>query len=131
MVGVSQARRNALAASKQAAPPVVQIQAMLDTGASGTCVDPSVLKQLGLSPTGIALVHTPSTGGQPAQAETYDISLVIPAKPGQLHLINHTVSVIASQLLANQGFHALIGLDILKGCLLTYDGANGLFSLAY
>jgi len=34
-------------------------------------------------------------------------------------------------LLSKQGFHALIGLDILRGCYFAYDGQNGLFTLAY
>ncbi len=41
-----------------------------------------------------------------------------------------TIPVVAAVLLP-QGFHALIGRDVLSHCLLTYDGASGLFSLAY
>ena len=131
MVGVSHARRTALIASKQAVPTPVQVQALIDTGATGTCVDPSVLNQLNLSPTGNTLVHTPSTAGQPVAADTYDVSLTVHGRTGQLPLMHHTVPVLASHLLAAQGFHVIIGIDILKGCLLAYDGANGLFSLAY
>jgi hypothetical protein len=131
MLGVSQARKNALVAAMQQVPDAVQIQALIDTGASCTCVDPSVLNQLKLTPTGSTMVHTPTTGTQPVAAETYDISLTIWAAMGRPPLVHHTVPVVASRLFAAQGFHALIGLDILRSCLLTYDGANGLFSLAY
>jgi predicted aspartyl protease len=131
LIGVSQARRNALVVGQQPIPNAVQIQALVDTGASGTCIDPSVLNQLGLTPTGKTLVNTPTTGTQPASADTYDVSLTIYAVENQPPLIQHTIPVIASELLAGQGIHALIGRDILRGCLLMYDGANGLFSLAY
>ena len=131
LIGVSQARRSALTAARQAIPNTVQVQALVDTGASSTCIDPSVLQQLSLTPTGTALVNTPTTGAQPAPAETYDVSLTIYAVANQPALVQHTVPVLASDLFSAQGIHALIGRDILRGCLLTYDGRSGLFSLAY
>jgi hypothetical protein len=67
-VGVSGARRAALLAAKQDIPTPVQIRALVDTGASGTCVDPSVLQSLGLTPTGSVQVNTPSTGPTPHNA---------------------------------------------------------------
>jgi hypothetical protein len=107
------------------------MEGLIDTGASGTCIDPTVLNQLSLTPTGTTMVNTPTTGNQPAQAETFDISsFTIYAGPDQAPFVIPTVAVMASELLAPQGFHALIGRDILRHCLLNYDGANGLFSLA-
>jgi len=131
VISVSQARRNALVAASQPVPNSITIQGLIDTGASGTCVDPSVLTQLGLTPTGSTLVNSPTTGTQAVPADTYDVGLTIYAAQGHPPLIHQTIPVVASELLAVQGFHALIGRDILRGCLLTYDGANGLFSLAY
>jgi hypothetical protein len=46
-------------------------------------------------------------------------------------LLHLTIPVIAADLLVRQGFHALIGRDILAGCYLMYDGKTGLFTLAY
>ena len=45
--------------------------------------------------------------------------------------MHRNIAVLESKLLNAQGFHVLLGRDILSGCLLTYDGLNGLFSLAY
>ncbi len=112
-------------------PQAITVQGLIDTGASCTCVDPSVLTQLGLTPTGSASVNTPTTGDQPAIANQYDVSIWIPGSPGALPLIHQTIAVVESKLLARQGFHALIGRDILRGCLLNYDGRAGLFVLAY
>jgi hypothetical protein len=131
VAGVSDARHNALAAANLPTPASIPILAMIDTGASCTCVDPTVLQQLGLTPTGSAAVNTPTTGSNPAMADQYDIGILIPtdlASPPLLHL---TIPVIAADLLVRQGFHALVGRDILAGCYLAHDGKSGLFTLAY
>jgi hypothetical protein len=132
LINVSQARKNALILAGLAVPEWIRIQALIDTGASCTCVDPTVLQQLDLSPTGSSLVNSPTTGLQPGVADQYDVSILIPgSSTASPPLIHHTIPVIQATLLATQGFHALIGRDILRGCLLTYDGQAGLFSLAY
>jgi len=130
-VGVSQARRTALVANNQAVPNPIQIMGLVDTGASCTCIDPTVLNQLNLSPTGSTSVNSPTTGATPAIADQYDVSFVIPSTLNHPPLVHQTIPVVKADLLAAQGFHALIGRDILRGCLLTYDGQNGLFSLAF
>ena len=105
------------------------IRALVDTGASCTCVDPSVLANLNLTPTGSVSVNTPSTGATPHLANQYDIALIIPPNKG-VPLIFQTIPVVASDLSA-QGLQALIGRDILKGCLFTYNGDADVFTLAY
>jgi hypothetical protein len=130
-LGVSEARRQALAAAGQPVPPIVPIRALLDTGASVPCVDPRVIAALGLAATGMTQMITPSTGAVPHNAPTYDASFAIPAAPNQAALFFATVAVVESDLLAAQGFHALIGRNILSHCLFHYNGAMGLFTLAY
>jgi hypothetical protein len=129
---VSQARRLALSAAQQPIPPPQQIRALVDTGASCTSVDPSVITALNLQPTGNVSVITPSTGTTPHQANQYDVALLIPGPaPTDPPLVFPTVPVIAAQLLQAQGFHALIGRDILNRCLLIYNGSIGFFTLGY
>ena len=113
-------------------PNSIPIRGLVDTGASSTCVDPSILQSLGLTPTGIVTVNTPSTGTQPHTTEQFDVSLLVPGSaPTHAPLIISNLPVISSELLVAQGFHALIGRDILEECLLEYNGALGLFTLAY
>jgi len=69
-LGVSEARRQALLTAGQAVPQFVSIRALLDTGASMTCVDPTVIAALGLAPTGMTQMITPSTGAVPHNAPT-------------------------------------------------------------
>lgn len=130
-IGVSVARREALAAQSQAVPNPVPIFALIDTGASNTCVDPSVLAQLDLTPTGQVSVNTPSTGSAPVVTDQYDVSIFIPgALETHPPLTRQNVGVILSELVP-QGIHALIGRDVLAECLLTYNGPSGTFTLSY
>jgi predicted aspartyl protease len=108
----------------------IPIYALVDTGASCTCVDPTVLDGLALTPTGSVSVNTPSTGTTPHESYQYDVALVIPA-PNGTPLVFQTIPVVAASLLAAQGFHALIGRDILSRCFFAYNGELGFFTLAY
>lgn len=128
-VGVSIPRRQALLAAGQNVPNPIQIRGLLDTGASHSAVDPSVLTALGLTPTGTALVNTPTTGAAPVTVDQYDVAFLIPIDKG-VPLINQTLPVTASDLFTVQGFHALIGRDILSQCVFVYNG-SGFFTLAY
>ncbi len=116
----------------QSAASPQRVRALLDTGAAGTCVDPMVLKALGLSPTGEALMLTPSTGSTPQNAFTYDVQIgIFAGRPNDLHYISSTIQVMASDLYAGQGIHVLIGRDVLAGCIFHYNGADGILTLAY
>jgi predicted aspartyl protease len=128
LVGVSQARHDALIRAGLPIPQLVQIRALIDTGASSTCIDPAELQKLGLSPTGIIPVHTPSTGDQAHNLSQYDVSLILLHPKLQLRL--GTVAVVESQL-AIQGIQGLIGRDVLTNCLFIYDGATGIFTLGF
>jgi Aspartyl protease len=130
LVAVSQARSAALTAADQEIPNSVPVFALVDTGASCTCVDPAVLASLKLTPTGNVSVNTPSTGATPHSADQYDVALIVPAANGP-PLIFQTIPVISSDLLSAQGFHALIGRDILDRCVLIYNGHMGQFTLAF
>lgn len=130
IIGLSKAREDALQRSGQPLPPLVPILALIDTGASCTCIDPSVLHALNLSPTGSTSISTPSTGNVPHTAYQYDVGFVI-VPPDGTPLILQTVPVIASELLSQQGFHALLGRDILDQCLFVYNGKEGFFTLAF
>lgn len=130
IVGVSGARYQALLAAGQTVPPLQNVRALIDTGASGTCIDPMIFQALELQPTGSIPVLTPSTGNMPVDADTYDAGISIPNGP-QAALVIHNMPVVASELFAAQGFHVLLGRDILQQCVLTYNGAIGLFTFAY
>src|SRR5437870_1747447 len=127
---VSAARLAMLEDTAQPVPPPQTILALIDTGASISGVEPAILTALGLTPTGEADIHTPSTGGVPVHTATYDVCIGIYAgRAGDLHFVSDTVQVAATPLMAH-GFQALIGTDILKKCIFHYNGADDMFTLA-
>ncbi|HRD66679.1 MAG TPA: aspartyl protease family protein [Candidatus Competibacter sp.] len=128
-IGVSSPRRAALTQSGATVPPSVPCRLLVDTGASCTCVDPTIIKQLGLSPSGSVPIHTPSTSpGNLHHCPQYDVSLII-VHPS-LNRIFGAIPVLESSL-CHQGIDGLLGRDVLSKCLLVYNGEIGLFTLAF
>jgi hypothetical protein len=133
VIGVSEARKAALTEASQNIPNLVPIRALIDTGATSTCLDPSILHLLNLTPKGKIPVQTPTTGGIAVEADQYDVSIIIPAFANQTPLILSNLPVICMPLVASMGpnVQALIGRDILAQCVLGYNGSAELFTLAY
>jgi hypothetical protein len=102
--------------------------ALVDTGASCTCIVAGVLAPLGLVATGTVPISTPSTGTTPATCNQYDVSMAIihPA----LNLLFGAIPIVECQPLAGP-YHGLLGRDLLRHCLLVYDGNAERFSLAF
>ena len=118
-----------MVAASMAVPDFQIARALIDTYASSTCIDPGVLKPLGLTATGIIPIHTPSTSGNPYQCEQFDVALGI-VHPTKEPMFLPTIPVIAAALAA-QGIQALIGRDVLSSCLLIFDGVHGMFTFAF
>jgi hypothetical protein len=129
LVGVSVPRQEALLNAGLPVPPPLPVRALIDTGASCSSIDPSILTALEVTSTGSVPVFTPSTKpGHPHIACEFDVSILL-SHP-KLDWQYQAVRVIESEL-AHQGFTALIGRDILKECLFSYDGPTDLFTLAF
>jgi hypothetical protein len=128
LLGVSAPRGTALTAAGQPVPAPIPITGLIDTGASCTSIDISLLRQLAIPETGKTTVHTPSTqANAPHSTSVYDISLVL-VHPLTVRTFN-ALPVIEAPLI-HQGIQALIGRDILSHCLFVYDGQSGNFSLS-
>ena len=127
---VTPARSEALTAAGTAIPAGQRMTALVDTGASCTCVDPAIIQALGLTPTGSTQMLTPSTGAQPHTTDQYDASIKIYSTMEQPPLEIPILPIVAS-VLRIQGIDALIGRDVLKHCLLSYNGQSKFFTLAF
>jgi len=89
---------------------------------------------LGLDPKGTCLIATPSTEEEGVETEEYDISFKIPPPTGhQPPFYVGTIAVAATddRDLAKWGFKVLLGRDILKHMLLSYNGQTKFYTLAY
>jgi hypothetical protein len=128
-VGVSAPRQQAMVAAGQVVPPAILGAFLVDTGASGTCIDPTTFANLGLMPTGSAHMQTPSTGTALHQCNLYDVSLLVPALAGAPFFLDAT-PVMESQL-RSQGIDGLLGRDVLEKFVLFYNSPQSGFTLAY
>jgi hypothetical protein len=111
-------------------PTPVVVKALVDTGASHTVVDASILKSLGIEPKRIAKTITPTTGATPHRCHTYDVAIHIPLGTAS-SLFSKLAWEVTCLELKHQGFEMLLGRDILAEGILIYDGKAGTFSMAF
>jgi predicted aspartyl protease len=130
MLWVSAPRRRVLEAQGLTVPKPVFFRALVDTGASCTCVDPSIIQQLKLTPTGATGVHTPSTAGNSVTCNMYDVQVIVPGLNGKLLCNVESLAVVEASLKA-QNLDALIGRDILALATLIYNGPADAFTLCF
>jgi len=102
--------------------PSVLLKALIDTGASGTLVQTSVVERMGLSPFDTALLTTPSTT-QPLRRRLYRVRIVFSKT------VAFETNIVEGPLIG-QNVQCLIGRDILEHIVFTYDGPNSRFSLS-
>lgn len=81
------------------------VKAQWDTGATGTCISKEIVSQLGLQPTGMINVQTPSGIGT---MNKYMVNLILNNEVRIMNLI-----VMDSEI-GNQGIDVLIGMDIIS-----------------
>ena len=121
-----------LQAAGKLPPTAIEGLAIVDTGANRTCVDRSVVSALGLVPLGVSRVRTPSTGDAPTSGRQFEVALLLQTSvPGESPLEVDPLEVVALDLVAWQGVHAILGRDVLERCLLVYHGPEEQFTLAY
>lgn len=94
---------------------------LIDTGASGTCVDERAAKELGLPVIDSGKMTSATHKDQ--ECNVYPIQIILPGI-----ILNCPRAMGAA--LAAQGLIALIGRDILAHCNLFYNGPAGQFTLS-
>ena len=120
---VDEKRAEALVKAGNQVPPQKLGMLLIDTGASMTSIERTVLEQLGIPPIADCDVKTPS-GGETQQV--YPCSL---AFPGSKLPSIQKIFVLGGNL-QEQGIIGLLGRDMLAACLFVFNGQGGEFTLA-
>lgn len=130
IVGVSQHRAAALRKAGQLIPEPVEAQALVDTGASITCIDDGVVEALSLKPLGPCALFTGSTRDDGHQSYTYDISLRISHPDKSFVVPIMPVAGIQSPT-RGRAFSVVIGRNVLNHCAFLYNGVARQILLAW
>lgn len=130
VVSVSRSRRYVLTRFQSLVPEPIVVRALIDTGATFSCLDSAVFKRLSLSSKGTIPILTPTTGASPQPLNRYDVDLKCLTTPLENLFLFEDFPVLEAPLAA-QGIQALIGRDILERCLFVYDGPANTFSLSF
>ena len=130
VVEVSGARSALLRSLGQTAPSRVPVRALVDTGASVTCVDPYVMNRLGITPRGKTPCLTPSTGTAHVLMDEYDVCRSVYRNMNEAPCRIENLAVVES-VLNPQGFHVLLGRDFLSRCILHCNGMTRNYTLAF
>jgi predicted aspartyl protease len=121
-VGVGTSVENALKKAGSPIPPMVSAKGMIDTGATSSVIQPSIVQSLGLQPVGIANISTPSSANVPCNQ--YLIRVFFPN-----NVIAETIAIEAP--MQGQQIQCLIGRDILSHGVLVYTGYMNQFTLSF
>ncbi|OGL39946.1 MAG: hypothetical protein A2043_01890 [Candidatus Schekmanbacteria bacterium GWA2_38_9] len=100
--------------------------ALIDTGATSSCVDKGGISNLGVQPVGI--VNTSTAGGKVKQ-NVYPAKLYFPVEKIWVEFSRATGVDIGDQTVDGKRIIALIGRDPLSRWVLIYNGPGGLFTL--
>ena len=111
-------------------PPPVSGVALVDTGASRTVVDAAAVRQLGVSPIGVAEFNTPAGV---SQHPVFPARLEFPALGSGIEFSSIGGVDLTRQTLPDGGgqFICLIGRDILRQAVLIYNGPGAMWTIAF
>ncbi len=120
-VTIEQNAGKGLIAQGKTLPAPLSGLALIDTGASNTCIDELAARELGLPIIDVASMQSATHEKHPCNI--YPIQIITP-----IVALNSPRTMGAA--LASQGLLVLIGRDVLQHCTLYYNGPVGQFTLS-
>ncbi|MEJ7624213.1 MAG: retroviral-like aspartic protease family protein [Pyrinomonadaceae bacterium] len=123
IVGIAQTFADQLLQQGATLPTPFSGVALIDTGASVTCIDDAIAQNIGLPV--IDVVTMASASHASTQQNVYPIHMQIVGSP-----IRGEVANAIGANLQSQGIIALIGRDFLQYCTLHYNGLTGAITLS-
>ena len=122
-INVPQALATLLTSQGTTLPKPVTGSALIDTGATSCCVEESLVQGLGLQPIGQVTVCGQSG---PKVQNVYLARMSFPGSP----IPTLEFPLIGVQM-TGQGLISLIGCDVLRHCVLVYNGPMGSYTIAF
>ncbi len=122
-IGLAQSIAAQLLQQGKTLPKPISGMALIDTGASSTCIDDAAAQQLQLPVVNVVNVASASHSSTPQNV--YPIQIEVVGLPISIE----APSAIGAALSA-QGLLALIGRDVLQHCTLFYNGLTGEITLS-
>jgi predicted aspartyl protease len=97
--------------------------ALIDTGASNTCIDDDTARSMGLPVIDVGTIHSASHAQTPSNIYPVQIEIVG-------FRINFQSAQTMGAALTEQGLLMLLGRDLLERCTLFYNGLTGQITLS-
>ncbi|MBS3141586.1 hypothetical protein J4405_05600 [Candidatus Woesearchaeota archaeon] len=107
---------------KKAIPEPITVKSLIDTGASACVIKKEIPEALGLKPTGVTKINTPSSKDH--ECYHYFMRMLIPS-----HGLIYEGPFISAPL-EGQEISSLIGRDVLKNGILIYIGYMNQFTFS-
>ena len=101
--------------------------ALIDTGATKSCVHNSVMKDLAINPIGVIISHT---ANGPKQCNLFPAHFTFPATNIEIDFTSVVEVDLTGQVFDGQQIIALIGRDVLTKTIFIYNGPIGMYSIA-
>lgn len=130
LVGVHEARRDVLKRNGFSVPKRRVLRAQIDTGTTFTAVEGTILEAMEIRVTNKVLVANVSPTAEPIEFNVCPVSIGIKGSDEDIELHVPELEVLACGF-GNGDVQALIGRDVLRHCLFSYNGPTNGFSLAY
>lgn len=116
-----------------AIPKEMDVEALVDTGASVSIIDSSIAEKMNLIPLGFCAISgfdsLEGDSGNVKKYPNYEAGLVILQASGETPVLTIKAGQIVAHQLDNPGFQAIIGMDVLKHCQFLMDGPSGSFEI--
>jgi hypothetical protein len=133
ILGPASPQNARLLQSGQLPIPAVQVPAIIDVGASISCVDPAIAQQVCTGPSSVRPISGFGAAA-PVQCNTYNMALAVPhpaTVPGASQSLVISVLAMVAGDVQHQSAKVLLGTDVLEQCRFLYDGPNRSFELIY
>lgn len=107
-------------------PPVKSGAALIDTGATKSCIHNRIMQDLGINPTGIITSHT-ANGAK--KCNVYPAHFSFPVAKFEIELASVVEVDLTGQHFNGQQIIVLVGRDILMNSVFVYNGTLGIYTI--